>query len=44
MAGARPEHDLLTPDCWQDSVSYEGKTVTSGTIGCETAETHRCAV
>ena len=25
MAGAMPEHDPLTLDCWQDSVSYEGK-------------------
>ena len=35
MAGAMPEHNLLTLDYWQDSVSYEGKTVPSGTIGCE---------
>ena len=35
MAGAMPEHSLLTPDYWQDSVGYEGKTVPSGTIGCE---------
>ena len=30
-----PEHNLLTLDYWKDSVSYEGKTVPSGTIGCE---------
>ena len=35
MAGAMSEHNLLTLDYWQDSVSYEGKTVPSGTIGCE---------
>ena len=35
MAGAMPEHNLLTLDYWQDRVSYEGKTVPSGTIGCE---------
>lgn len=35
MAGAMPEHNLLTLDYWKDSVSYEGKTVPSGTIGCE---------
>ena len=28
MAGALPEHNLLTPDYWQDSVSYAGKTGT----------------
>ena len=25
MAGAMPEHNLLTLDYWQDRVSYEGK-------------------
>ena len=35
MAGATPEHYLLTLDYWQDSVSYEGKTVPGGTIGGE---------
>ena len=29
------DHNLLTLDYWQDSVTYEGKTVPSGTIGCE---------
>lgn len=27
-------HQLLTLDYWQDSVTYEGRTVPSGTIGC----------
>ena len=35
MAGTIPKHNLLTPDCRWDSVRYEGKTVPSGTIGCE---------
>ena len=35
MAGAMPEHSLLTPDYWQDSAGYEGKTVPGGTIGCQ---------
>jgi hypothetical protein len=29
------DHNLLTLDYWQDSVTYEGKTVPGGTIGCE---------
>ncbi len=29
------DHNLLTLDYWQNSVTYEGKTVPSGTIGCE---------
>ena len=35
MAGKMPEHNLLTPGYWRDSVRYEGKTVPGGTIGCE---------
>ena len=35
MAAPIIDHNLLTLDYWQDSVSYEGKTVPSGTIGCE---------
>ena len=29
------EHNLLTLDFWQDSVTYEGTTVPTGTLGCE---------
>lgn len=35
MAAPTIDHNLLTLDYWQDSVTYEGKTVPSGTIGCE---------
>ena len=35
MAGKMPEHNLLTPGYWRDSVRYEGKTVPGGTIGGE---------
>jgi hypothetical protein len=35
MAAPIIDHNLLTLDYWQDSVTYEGKTVPSGTIGCE---------
>ena len=35
MATPIIDHNLLTLDYWQDSVTYEGKTVPSGTIGCE---------
>ena len=35
MAAPIIDHNLLTLDYWQDRVSYEGKTVPSGTIGCE---------
>ena len=35
MAAPVIDHNLLTLDYWQDSVTYEGKTVPSGTIGCE---------
>ena len=35
MAAPIIDHNLLTLDYWQDGVSYEGKTVPSGTIGCE---------
>lgn len=29
------EHNLLTLDFWQDSVTYEGTTMPTGTLGCE---------
>ena len=29
------EHNLLTLDFWQDSVTYEGSTVPTGALGCE---------
>ena len=29
------EHNLLTLDFWQDSVTYEGITMPTGTLGCE---------
>ena len=35
MATPIIDHNLLTLDYWQDSVTYEGKTVPGGTIGCE---------
>lgn len=35
MAAPIIDHNLLTLDYWQDSVTYEGKTVPGGTIGCE---------
>ena len=35
MAGKMPEHNLLTPGYWRDSVRYEGKTIPGGIIGCE---------
>lgn len=30
------EHNMLTLDFWRDTVTYEGKTVPTGTLGCET--------
>ncbi len=30
------EHNLLTLDFWQDTVTYENSTVPTGTLGCET--------
>ena len=35
MAAPIIDHNLLTLDYWQNSVTYEGKTVPNGTIGCE---------
>ena len=35
MATPIIDHNLLTLDYWQDSVTYEGKTVPGGTIACE---------
>lgn len=35
MAAPIIDHNLLTLDYWQDSVTCEGKTVPGGTIGCE---------
>ena len=35
MAAPITDHNLLTLEYWQNSVTYEGKTVPSGTIGCE---------
>ena len=35
MAAPIIDYNLLTLDYWQDSVTYEGKTVPGGTIGCE---------
>ena len=35
MATPIIDHNLLTLDYWQDSVTYEGKTIPGGTIGCE---------
>ena len=29
------EHNLLTLDFWQDSVTYESTTMPTGTLGCE---------
>ena len=30
------EHNMLTLDFWRDTVTYEGKTIPVGTMGCET--------
>ena len=30
------EHNMLTLDFWRDTVTYEGKTMPTGTLGCET--------
>ena len=30
------QHQILSLDFWQDTVSYEGKNFPSGTIGCDT--------
>lgn len=30
------EHNMLTLDFWRDTVTYEGKTVPTGTLSCET--------
>lgn len=30
------EHNMLTLDFWRDTVTYGGKTVPTGTLGCET--------
>ena len=35
MATPIIDHNLLTLDYWQDSVTYEGKTVPVGTKGSE---------
>ena len=32
---AMMDHNLLTLDFWQDSVTYEGMTTPTGTLGCE---------
>ena len=29
------QHQILSLDFWQDTVSYEGKNFPSGTIGCD---------
>ena len=29
------QHQILSLDFWQNTVSYEGKTFPSGTIGCD---------
>ena len=31
-------HAVLSLDFWQDTVTYEGCTMPTGTIGCEGAE------
>ena len=41
MATPIIDHNLLTLDYWQDSVTYEGKTVPGGTIGCEALNIRR---
>ena len=28
------DHNILSLDFWQDTVTYEGKTVSTGTLGC----------
>lgn len=29
------EHNMLTLDFWQDTVTYEGNSMPTGTMGCE---------
>ena len=29
------KHDILSLDFWQDTVTYEGQTIPTGTLGCE---------
>ena len=36
MTTPNNEHNMLTLDFWRDTVTYEGKTVPTGTLGCET--------
>ena len=28
------EHNILSLDFWQDTVTYEGQTIPTGTLGC----------
>lgn len=36
MTNLTNEHNMLTLDFWRDTVTYEGKTIPVGTMGCET--------
>ena len=37
------QHQMLSLDFWQDTVSYEGKNFPSGTIGCDVSQYSRCS-
>ena len=34
MTNFTNEHNMLTMDFWRDTVTYEGKTIPVGAMGC----------